>query len=90
LPVDTGSPALHGHDEDTIRGVTASMNSNLGSNATIIGKPDTVGSPEFNEKFYECRAAAVFDALVHDNNIAENRLQMRWTGEQMPYILTEN
>jgi OmpA-OmpF porin, OOP family len=90
LHFDTGSAALHGHDQDTIRGVAASMNSNPGLNATIIGKADTVGSPEFNEKLSERRALAVFDALVHDSNIAENRVQIRWTGEQMPYIPTED
>jgi OmpA-OmpF porin, OOP family len=90
LAFDTGGAALQGHDQDTVRGVASSMKSNPGLNATIIGKADTVGSPEFNEKLRKRRAVAVYDALVHDSNIAENRVQMRWTGEQVPYTLKED
>jgi OOP family OmpA-OmpF porin len=90
LHFDTGSTTIHDHDQDTIRGVAATMKGNTALNATIIGKADSVGSPEFNEKLSECRAEAVFEALVYSNNIPENRVQLRWTGEQMPFVSTED
>ena len=54
--------------------------------ATIIGKTDSVGSAAFNEHLSQQRAAAIFEALVYDNKVPENRVQLRWTGERLPYI----
>jgi OmpA-OmpF porin, OOP family len=54
--------------------------------ATIVGKTDSVGSPGFNEHLSQRRAEAVFEALVYANKVPENRVQMRWTGERLPFI----
>jgi len=56
--------------------------------ATIIGKADSVGSAEFNEKLAEKRAQTVFDALVYTNKVPENRVDMHFTGERMPFVST--
>ncbi len=57
--------------------------------ATIIGKADTVGSKDFNEKLSQRRAEAVFEALVYANHVPENRVELRWTGERLPYLSNE-
>jgi outer membrane protein OmpA-like peptidoglycan-associated protein len=41
-----------------------------------------------NEKLSQRRAEAVFDALVYSNHVSENRVEMRWTGEHLPYLST--
>jgi OOP family OmpA-OmpF porin len=86
----TGSDKLDAADQDTIRGVAGSMQTNPELNATIIGKADTVGSPELNEKLALRRAEAVFSALVYTNHVPENRVEIRWTGERLPYLSTED
>jgi outer membrane protein OmpA-like peptidoglycan-associated protein len=84
----TGSDKLDAADQDTIRGVAGSMQSNSELNATIIGKADTVGSAEFNDKLAQRRAEAVFSALVYTNHVPESRVEIRWTGERLPYLST--
>ena len=61
------------------------MQSNPELVATIVGKADAVGSKELNEKLSQRRAEAVFDALVYTHHVPENRVEMRWTGEHLPY-----
>ena len=58
--------------------------------ATIVGKADTVGSAEFNEKLAEKRAITVFEALVYTNKVPENRVDMHFTGERIPVVSTED
>lgn len=53
--------------------------------ATIVGKADSVGSADFNEHLSQRRAEAVFEALVYTNKVPENRVQLRWTGERLPF-----
>jgi outer membrane protein OmpA-like peptidoglycan-associated protein len=86
----TGSDKLDAADEDTVRGVAASMQHNPELIATIIGKADTVGSTDFNEKLSQRRGEAVFNALVYTNHVPENRVELRWTGERLPYLSTED
>ena len=56
--------------------------------ATIEGKADTVGSQELNEKLSQRRTQAVFEALVYTNKVPENRVELKWTGEQLPTVST--
>ena len=56
--------------------------------ATILGKTDSVGSAGFNERLSQRRANAVFEALVYENKVSENRVQLCWTGERLPFIST--
>lgn len=86
----TGSDKLDAADQDTIRGVAGSMQSNPEFNATIIGKADAAGSAELNEKLAQRRSEAVFNALVYTNHVPENRVELRWTGERLPYLSTED
>ena len=82
----TGSHALTPEDQDHIRDVAAMMQSTPSFVATIVGKTDSVGSADFNEHLSQRRAEAVFEALVYANKVPENRVQLRWTGERLPFI----
>ncbi len=84
----TGGHALDPKDQDQIRDVAGMMQSTPDFVATIIGKTDSVGSVEFNEHLSQRRADAVFEALVYDNKVSENRIQMCWTGERLPFTST--
>ena len=82
----TGSHALTPEDQDHIRDVAAMMQSTPSFVATIVGKTDLVGSADFNEHLSQRRAEAVFEALVYTNKVPENRVQLHWTGERLPFI----
>ena len=81
LPVDatahfiyfpTGGYKLDAKDEDQIRDVAGMIQSHPDFVATILGKTDSVGSAEFNERLSQRRANAVFEALVYDHKVSEN------------------
>ena len=82
---DTGSYALTPVDQDHIRDVAAMMQSTPAFVATIVGKTDLVGSADFNEHLSQQRAEAVLEALVYANKVPQNRVQLRWTGERLPF-----
>jgi len=84
----TGGHALTPEDQDHIRDVVTLMQSTPTFVATIVGKTDSVGSADFNEHLSQLRAQAIFEALVYTNQVPENRVQMRWTGERLPFIST--
>ena len=84
----TGGYTLDSKDQDRIRDVAGMMQSNPDFVATILGKTDSVGSVEFNEHLSQRRANAVFEALVYDNKVSENRISLCWTGERLPFIST--
>jgi OmpA-OmpF porin, OOP family len=84
----TGSHALTSEDEDHIRDVAGMLQSTPAFVATIVGKTDSVGSADYNEHLSQRRAEAVFEALVYTDKVPENRVQLRWTGERLPYIST--
>ena len=81
----TGSHALTPEDQTHIREVAAMMQSTPTFVATIVGKADSVGSADLNAHLSQRRADAVFEALVYANKVPENRVQMRWTGERLPF-----
>ena len=56
--------------------------------ATILGKTDSTGSADYNEHLSQQRAEAVFEALVYTNKVPENRVQLHWTGERLPFVST--
>ena len=80
----TGSHALTPEDQDHIRDVAGMMQSTPTFVATIVGKTDSVGSADFNEHLSQRRAEAVFEALVYNNKVPQNRVQLHWTGERLP------
>jgi len=84
----TGSHALTPEDQDHIRDVAAMMQSTPTFVATIVGKADSVGSADFNKHLSQRRAEAVFEALVYTKKVPENRVQLHWTGERLPFVST--
>ena len=84
----TGGYALDAKDQAQIRDVAGMIQSHPDFVATILGKTDTVGSAGFNERLSQRRADAVFEALVYDNKVSEDRIQMCWTGERLPFTAT--
>jgi len=84
----TNSSALNAADQDAVRGVAKRMLASPDLTATVIGKTDTVGSPEYNEKLSQQRAQAVADALVKTDKVPENRVKVQWTGENQPNVPT--
>ena len=84
----TGGYKLDAKDQDQIRDVAGMIQSHPDFVATILGKTNSVGSVEFNERLSQRRANAVFDALVYDHKVSENRIQMCWTGERLPFTST--
>ena len=84
----TGGYKLDAKDEDQIRDVAGLIQSHPDFVATILGKTDSVGAPEFNERLSQRRANAVFEALVYDHKVSESRIQMCWTGERLPFTST--
>jgi outer membrane protein OmpA-like peptidoglycan-associated protein len=81
---------LGAEDLDTIRAVSSKMKNDTHLTATIIGKADTVGSAEFNQRLSEQRAQAAFEALVYSNLLPESRVQMEFTGAHIPFVSTED
>lgn len=84
----TGGYTLGAEDQDTIRAVASKMKNTPTLTATIIGKADAVGSADLNAHLAEKRAQAVFEALVYANDVPENRVQMHFTGEHLPFVST--
>ena len=84
----TGGYKLDAKDEDQIRDVAGMIQSHPDFVATILGKTDSVGSAGFNERLSQRRANAVFEALAYDNKVSEDRIQMCWTGERLPFTAT--
>jgi len=85
----TNSSKLDAADRDTIRGVAASLQADPALGAIIIGKADKAGSAEYNLKLSQHRAEAVLEALVYANKVPESRVEVRWAGEHLPYLPTE-
>nr|WP_294556288.1 OmpA family protein [uncultured Rhodopila sp.] len=86
----TGSYQLDPGDQDTIRAVASKIQADSALHATIVGKADTTGSAEFNEHLSERRATTVFEALVYANKAPEDRVDVRWTGEHLPVVTTDD
>ena len=84
----TAGYALDAKDQEQIRDVAGMIQSHPDFVATILGKTDSVGSAGFNERLSQRRANAVFEALVYDNKVSEDRIQMCWTGERLPFTAT--
>src|ERR1700722_12779312 len=84
----TGGYKLDAKDQEQIRDVAGMIQSHPDFVATILGKTDSVGSAGFNKRLSQRRANAVFQALVYDHTLAEDRVQMCWTGERLPFTST--
>jgi len=87
---DSSSYAIDSSGLTTVADVTAYLQHNPGAVATIIGKTDTVGGPNYNMHLSHRRADAVRDALVYNGNLAADRVETRWTGENRQRVVTGN
>ena len=86
----TKSHALDAQGQLTVADVRNALQHDPNATATIIGKTDTVGSPDYNMHLSHMRADAVRDALVYQRNVAADRVETRWTGETRQRVASAN
>jgi outer membrane protein OmpA-like peptidoglycan-associated protein len=84
----SNSHVLDARGQSTVADVTNNLQQHPDEIATIIGKTDTVGSPDYNMHLSHLRADAVRDSLVYNSNIAADRVETRWTGETRQRVAT--
>ena len=84
----SNSSDLDSQGELTVADVTTRLQQHQNEIVTIIGKTDTVGSPDYNMHLSHRRADAVRDALVYHRNVAADRVETRWTGETREHVAT--
>ena len=85
---DTGSASVGQEGQVVITNVINYLRQHPGSVATIIGRTDTVGSPDYNRHLSHLRGDAVRDALVYAAAIPADRVETRWTGERQLTVAT--
>jgi OOP family OmpA-OmpF porin len=78
---DNDSFAISPGSRAAVNDATIFLWEHPGSVATIIGKTDSVGSPNYNMHLSHQRADAVRDALVYEGKIPADHVETRWTGE---------
>ena len=82
---------LRGADgRKVIADLTAVLQRNPDSVATIVGGTDTVGSADYNMQLSHRRADAVRDAIIYSGNAPADRVETRWTGESRQKVATAN
>lgn len=85
---DTNAVAISPDGQSVVADVTSYLQGNPNAIATIIGRTNTVGSPDYNMHLSHQRADAVRDALVYRGNVAADRVETRWTGETRLKVAT--
>ena len=80
--------AIDANGQSVINAVVAYLQLNPATEATIIGKADTVGSQRYNMHLSHQRADAVRNALVYEGKIMAPRVEVRWTGETRQAVAT--
>ena len=86
----SNSIALDADGQKVIADLTAALQRNPDSVATIVGRTDTVGSADYNMHLSHRRADAVRDALIYSGNAPADRVETRWTGESRQKVATAN
>ncbi len=84
----TNSHALDPQGQRVIADLVSKLQQSPDMTATIVGKTDTVGSPDYNMHLSHQRADTVRDALVYQGHVAADRVETRWTGEQRQRVAT--
>lgn len=87
---DTNSFTMNADGQKTVTDLSAFLQRNPAAVATIVGRTDTVGSKDYNMHLSHQRADAVRDALVYRGNVAAERVETRWTGENRQIVATAN
>ena len=80
---DTGSTRIGPGARQAIMSASDSMVGNA-TTATVVGKPNMVGSDAATMRLSRDRAMAVRQAMLATGNMTPNRIETRWTGERMP------
>ncbi len=78
---DNDSSAIPSDGQGAIDDAALFLKQHPHSFATVIGKTDSVGGPDYNMHLSHQRADAVRDALVYDDKIPADHVETRWTGE---------
>jgi OOP family OmpA-OmpF porin len=81
---------MNADGQKTVTDLSAFLQRNPAAVATIVGRTDTVGSKDYNMHLSHQRADAVRDALVYRGNVAAERVETRWTGENRQIVATAN
>jgi len=84
----SNSHTLDARGRLTVGDITSILQRHPDEIATIVGKTDTVGSPDYNMHLSHLRADTVRDALVYNSNVAADRVETRWTGETRQRVAT--
>jgi outer membrane protein OmpA-like peptidoglycan-associated protein len=87
---DSNSFAMNTDGQKTVTDLSTFLQRNPAAVATIVGRTDTVGSKDYNMHLSHQRADAVRDALVYHGNVAAERVETRWTGENRQSVATAN
>jgi outer membrane protein OmpA-like peptidoglycan-associated protein len=72
--------------QDGHRAIATAADSMAGNNtnATVVGRTDTVGGDQANMRLSRDRAAAVSRALLATGKMTAARIETRWTGDRKP------
>jgi OOP family OmpA-OmpF porin len=84
----SNSIALDANGQKVVGDLTAALQRNPDSVATIVGRTDTVGSADYNMHLSHRRADIVRDALIYGGNTPADRVETRWTGENRQKVTT--
>jgi outer membrane protein OmpA-like peptidoglycan-associated protein len=79
---DTGGARIGPEQQSTVEAAGAAMRSDPALRATVIGRTDTAGGDQANLRLSRARATAVRDALVRNERIPSQRIDVRWTGDR--------
>lgn len=74
---------------DTLNAVVRTLQANPGVNVDVVGHTDWIGTNAYNMRLSQARAETVRRYLI-DHGIAENRVTIRWRGEEEPVADNES
>jgi OOP family OmpA-OmpF porin len=87
---DTNSFALNADGQKVVGDLTAALQRDPATVATIVGRTDTVGGADYNMHLSHRRADTVRDALAYNGKVPADRIETRWTGEDRQKVATAN
>ena len=86
----TGGCKLDAKDEDQIRDVAGMIQSHPDFVATnpLTPRQIQLALRDSTSAYHNGAPMPCFEALVYDHKVAENSIQMCWTGERLPFTST--
>ena len=85
-----GSYEINPAGQRAIEDVSSVVDGNKSALVTIVGRTDATGSPDYNMKLSQKRAAAVRDRLLSLGKIDSTHVDAAWTGEEKQDVGTYN